>query len=128
VTATPTRVLLCDDMPDMRLLMRLTLEEEPGIEIVGEADDGETALQAIPELRPDVVLIDLSMPGTDGLDLIPRIRMLAPATRIVVYTALMSPRVEERALACGADRFLNKGAPLARLREVTREVARAGVP
>jgi DNA-binding NarL/FixJ family response regulator len=106
--------------------MRLTLEEEPGVEIVGEADDGEAALRAIPESEPDVVLIDLSMPRTDGLDLIPRIRMLAPDAGIVVYTALISPRVEERALACGADRFLNKGAPLARLREVTRQVARAG--
>jgi DNA-binding NarL/FixJ family response regulator len=118
------RVFLCDDVSDMRLLMRLTLEEEPDLEIVGEADCGDSALEAIPEAAPDVAVVDLSMPGMSGLDLIPRVRRLAPSTGIVAYTALVSPRVEAQALACGADRFLKKGAPLERLREVTREVAR----
>src|SRR2546423_5581106 len=119
-----TRVLVCDDMADMRLLMRLTLEEEPGFEVVSEADCGDAALASLLESEPDVALVDLSMPGMDGFELIPRIRQLAPAVGIVVYTALVSPRVEARALACGADRFLRKGAPLAHLREVTSEVAR----
>src|ERR671915_1569076 len=116
----PTRVFLCDDMADMRLLMRLTLEEEPDLRIVGEATDGQTALPAILETEPDVVLVDLSMPGMEGFGLIPRIRERAPDVGIAVYTALVGPRVEERALACGADRFLRKGAPLDELREVVR--------
>ena len=119
-----TRVLLCDDMADMRLLMRLSLEQEPGFEIVGEADSGEATLSSLVDCEPDVALIDLSMPGMEGLELILRIRKLAPAVGIVVYSALMTPSVEARALDCGADRFLRKSAPLWRLREVTRDVAR----
>jgi len=122
--ASGTRVLLCDDMADIRLLMRLSLEEEPGFEIVGEADSGEAALASLVECEPDVALVDLSMPGMEGLELIPRMRKLAPALGIVVYSALMTPSVEARALDCGADRFLRKSAPLWRLREVTRDVAR----
>ena len=119
-----TRVVLCDDEPDMRLLMRLTLESEPALEIVGEAADATSALASIVELEPHVALVDLSMPGMDGLELIPRIRELAPATGIVVYTALVSPRAEARAWEAGADRVLKKGAPLEQLREMTRQVAR----
>jgi DNA-binding NarL/FixJ family response regulator len=117
------RVFLCDDVADMRLLMRLTLEEVPDLKVVGEADNGASALRAVAESQPDVVLVDLSMPGMDGLDLIPRLRRLAPDTGIVVYTALASPRMEAQAFRRGADRFLKKGAPLERLREVTRQVA-----
>ena len=119
-----TRVFLCDDVADIRLLMRLCLEEDPDIEIVGEARDAPSALAAIPESRPDVVLVDICMPEMEGLELIPRIRDSAPAMGIVVYSALASPRTQEQALASGADRYLVKGAPLERLREVTTEVAR----
>ena len=119
-----TRVFLCDDVADIRLLMRLCLEEDPDIEIVGEARDPASALAAISESRPDVVLVDICMPEMEGLDLIPRIRDSAPSTGIVVYSALASPRTQEQALASGADRYLVKGAPLERLREVTAEVAR----
>jgi DNA-binding NarL/FixJ family response regulator len=118
-----TRVFLCDDVDEMRLLMRLSLEEEPAFEIVGEADNGASALAAIPESRPHVVVLDLSMPGMGGLELIPHIRRLVPATGIVVYSAFATPRIEATALARGADRYLRKGAPLERLREVTRQVA-----
>lgn len=119
-----TRVFLCDDVDEMRLLMRLSLEEEPGFEIVGEADNGASALAAVPGLKPHVVVVDLYMPGMDGLELIPRIRQLEPDMGIVVYSAFATPRIEAQALACGADRYLRKGAPLGRLREVTRQVAR----
>jgi CheY-like chemotaxis protein len=117
------RVFLCDDVADMRLLMRLALEEVPDLKVVGEADNGISALTGVAESQPDVVLVDLSMPGMDGLELIPRLRQLAPAPGIVVYTALAGPRVEAQAFHRGADRFLKKGAPLERLREVTCEVA-----
>ena len=74
------RVFLCDDVADMRLLMRLTLEEVPDLKVIGEADNGDSALEAVAESQPDVVLVDLSMPGMAGLDLIPRLRERAPAT------------------------------------------------
>jgi DNA-binding NarL/FixJ family response regulator len=119
----PTRVFLCDDVAEMRLLMRLSLEEEPAFEIVGEADNGASALAAIREAKPDVVVVDLAMPLMEGFELIPLIRRLTPVPGIVVYSAFTTPRVEARALACGADRYLRKGAPLECLREVTSEVA-----
>jgi DNA-binding NarL/FixJ family response regulator len=119
-----TRVFLCDDVADIRLLTRLCLEEDPDIEIVGEARDAPSALEGIPESKPDVVLVDICMPEMEGLELIPRIRRSAPSMGIVVYSALASPRTQEQALARGADRYLVKGAPLERLREVTTEVAR----
>jgi DNA-binding NarL/FixJ family response regulator len=124
----PTRVFLCDDVAEMRLLMRLSLEEEPTFEIVGEAGDGASALAAIRELKPHVVVLDLSMPGMGGLELIPHLRRHAPATAILVYSAFATPRIEAQALASGADRYLKKGAPLARLREVTRQMAAAERP
>jgi DNA-binding NarL/FixJ family response regulator len=119
------RVFLCDDLADIRLLTRLCLEEgETSFEIVGEADNGTSALAAIRASRPDVVLLDLAMPGVGGLELIPSIRELAPEVGIVVYSAYFTPRVENEVLARGADRYLKKGAPLGRLREVVGEVAR----
>ena len=67
----PIRVLVCDDVEAFRALMRYTLQEDPGIEVVGEAADGMAAIDAAERLQPDVVLLDLTMPILDGIDAIP---------------------------------------------------------
>src|SRR5256885_1111711 len=67
-------VLLCDDVPELRELTRYGLEEDPSLRVVGEAGDGESGLKLTQELKPDVVLLDLSMPGMDGLEAIPLMR------------------------------------------------------
>src|SRR3954453_21266129 len=77
------RVLLCDDAPGFRALLRYTLEDDPAVAVVGEADDAETCLAALVDLKPDVVLLDLSLPRVPGLDAIAAIRARAPECRIV---------------------------------------------
>jgi CheY-like chemotaxis protein len=117
------RVFLCDDVGDVRLLTRVGLEESGDLRVVGEADNGVEALAAIAELEPDVVLVDLSMPGMDGFELIPLIRQAAPNVGILVFSGFGRDRMESGALEVGADAYLEKGEPFERLREVAREVA-----
>ena len=77
------RVFLADDHPVVRQGLRTFLESRPGIEVVGEAGDGETAVTAVERLRPDVVLMDLVMPGGGGVAAIRRLRERVPDTRVV---------------------------------------------
>src|SRR5262249_49739957 len=82
----PIRVLVCDDVEAYRALMRYTLPEDPGIEVVGEAANGEAAIERAGELQPDVVLLDLTMPLLDGIDAIPRVLARAPRARVVALS------------------------------------------
>jgi CheY-like chemotaxis protein len=118
------RIFLCDDVGDVRLLTRTGLEESSDLRVVGEADNGPAAVEGITEVRPDVVLVDLSMPGMDGFDLIPLIRERAPDVGILVFSGFAADRMESGALEVGADAYLEKGESFERLRDVTREVAR----
>jgi CheY-like chemotaxis protein len=118
------RVFLCDDVGDVRLLTRSALEETGDLLVVGEADNGAEALEAISELDPDAVLVDLSMPGMDGFELITRIRETAPSVGILVFSGFGRDRMESRALEIGADGYLQKGESFAQVREVTRQVVR----
>src|SRR4051794_21239523 len=72
------RVLLVDDLPDIRLVMRLLLEADGRIEVVGEATDGAQAVELTKELHPDAVILDLRMPGMDGVQALPLIRDAEP--------------------------------------------------
>jgi CheY-like chemotaxis protein len=117
------RVFLCDDVGDVRLLTRVGLEESGDLRVVGEADNGAEALASIAEMKPDVVLVDLSMPGMDGFELIPLIKQAVPDVGILVFSGFGPDRMEAGALEVGADAYLEKGVPFERLREVTREVA-----
>jgi DNA-binding NarL/FixJ family response regulator len=117
------RAFLCDDVPELRTLMRFALEEEGDIRVVGEAGDAETGVRHIGELQPDVVLLDLSMPGLDGLEAIPRIHVASPGTGIVVFSGFTADRMSSPALALGADRYVEKGEPLDLVRVTVREVA-----
>jgi len=79
VTASPVRLLIVDDHPVVRQGLRTFLETRPDFEVVGEAGDGETAVAEAARLRPDVILMDLVMPGVDGLEALGRIRPPTPA-------------------------------------------------
>jgi DNA-binding NarL/FixJ family response regulator len=120
------RVVICDDVPDMRRLLRSTLEDDPDVDVVGEAADGEELVQVAAQLRPDVVLVDLSMPRSDGLEAIPRIASASPSTGIVVFSGFGAERMRRLTLERGADRYIAKGEPLEALHAAVREVARAG--
>src|SRR5205814_8582181 len=77
------RVLLVDDLPDIRLVMRLLLEADGRAEVVGEAADGAEAIRLAAELHPDAIVLDLRMPGMDGVSALPLIRDAAPGTVVV---------------------------------------------
>jgi DNA-binding NarL/FixJ family response regulator len=124
MSTEPFRVFLCDDVAEIRLLMRYALEEEPDLHICGEAADGLEGVRGIAATQPDVVLLDLSMPGLDGLEVIGRVRDVAPQSGIIVFSGFAAERMSVVALALGADRYLEKGEPLDVVRQAVRELAR----
>jgi two-component system chemotaxis response regulator CheB len=95
------RCLIVDDSPTFRAALRLTLEERPGIAIVGEASDGEEAIRLALELRPDVITMDLRMPRRDGIEATREIMRLSP-TRVLVLSADRDLAMGLRALEAGA--------------------------
>jgi CheY-like chemotaxis protein len=122
------RVFLVDDVRELRLLLRLELEEDPGIEVVGEASDGHEGVEGVAREQPDVVLLDLSMPNMDGLEAIPPMRESAPNARLVVLSGHQAGRVSLEALEQGATRYIDKASGFDTIRSVVHEVARYDPP
>ena len=104
------RVLLVDDHPVVRQGLRALLSTQDGIEVVGEADDGEAAVAAAERLSPDVVLMDVVMPGMDGVEALRRIGERRPQTRVVMLTSYADERRAMEAIDAGASGFLLKDA------------------
>jgi DNA-binding NarL/FixJ family response regulator len=122
------RVFLVDDVRELRVLVRRVLEEDPAIEVVGEASDGREGVEGVGQSQPDVVLLDLSMPDMDGLEAIPLMRERAPDARIVVLSGHEAGRVSLEALHQGATRYVNKASDLGAIRSAVRDVARLERP
>jgi DNA-binding NarL/FixJ family response regulator len=119
----PIRVLVCDDSEAFRALLRYTLQEDPGIEVVGEAADGMAAIQAAERLQPDVVLLDLTMPILNGLDAIPAVLERAPSAQVVALSGWGADRVEQAALDQGAIAYVEKSDDVEALRAAVRAAA-----
>src|SRR5258708_10692279 len=109
------RVLLADDTPDVRALVRLVLESSGGFEVVAEAADGAEAIRLIESHKPDLAVIDMAMPVMSGLEAIPEMRRLHPPVRIAVLTVLPLHDLCRPAMEAGADPCLGKGSPPAQL-------------
>src|SRR3954447_25125583 len=109
LAADPIRVLLCDDAEGFRALMRSSLADDPAIEVVGEAADGEEGVQATADLQPDVVLLDMSMPRLGGLQAIPKMRRHAPRTSIIGLSSFSAARMRGPSIEIGAHSYLEKG-------------------
>jgi DNA-binding NarL/FixJ family response regulator len=118
-------VFLVDDVPELRELIRLGMEEDPEFEVVGEAGDGRRALEGIAETRPAAVLLDLSMPDMDGLQAIPEIRSVDPKVAIIVLSGFSADRMAGKVRERGGDGYVEKGTPIQDLREVTRTAVAA---
>jgi len=116
------RILLVDDHPLTRSALAGLLQEH-GFDVAGEAGDGEEAIAKAAELHPDLVLLDLSMPGLDGLSALPRLREAAPSCEVVVLTASGEEQSLLAAIRAGAAGYLLKSEPPARIVEFLRGVA-----
>ena len=119
----PERVLIVDDHPLTRDALAALLEQQ-GFEVVGEAADGEEALAAARRLEPDVVLLDLTMPGMDGLAALPRLRDESPASEVVVLTASDAEENLLAAIRAGASGYLLKTEPPEQIAAFLRGVVR----
>jgi two-component system nitrate/nitrite response regulator NarL len=104
----PIRVVIADDEPDVRLLLRIQLELE-GFEIAGEASDGRAAIDACRDTRPDVVVLDLLMPGVNGFEAIPTLRRQHPNVAIVAYTAVAGDFVRKEMVRLRIPLLLKSG-------------------
>lgn len=102
------RVMLADDHAVVRMGFRLLLDASPDIRVVAEAESGEEAVRAFGEVRPDVLVLDLSMPGIGGLEAVSRILAREPSSRILVLTAHEDATHAKRVLKAGALGYLSK--------------------
>jgi CheY-like chemotaxis protein len=106
----PVSVVVVDDSPEVRMLTRIALEVAGGFEVVGEAEDGAAGIEMAAAHRPDLIVLDLVMPGVDGLRAIEGLRRGSPESAIVMVSAFDSQPLSNAALDRGADAFISKEA------------------
>ena len=119
-------MLLCDDAPGFRALLRYTLDDDPDVVVVGEAGDGAAGLEAVAALRPDVVLLDISMPRLQGIDAIGAMLERSPCSRIVALSGFGAGEMAAAALARGAHAYVEKGTGATAIRDAVRAAAADG--
>jgi DNA-binding NarL/FixJ family response regulator len=120
------RVLLVDDQPLVRTGLQMILGPADGFEVVGEAADGASAVEAVARLRPDVVVMDVRMKGMDGVEATRRLRARGPTPPVLVLTTFDDDAVLSAALRAGAAGFVLKDAPAADIIRSVRTVAEGG--
>ena len=102
------RVLLVEDNQPFRQFVRATLSARPGLDIVGDACDGPEAVQKSQELKPDLIVLDIGLPGLNGLEAARRILQLSPNSKILFFSQESSPDVVQEALSIGALGYVMK--------------------
>ena len=120
----PTRVLLADDHALVRAGIRALIGELEGVEVIAEAADGRDALRLIEELQPDIVLLDIAMPGLSGLEVLSEIATRFPSVRTIILSVHEAGAYASEALTVGAAGYLPKSAASTELREAIETVAR----
>jgi DNA-binding NarL/FixJ family response regulator len=116
-------IVLADDHPVVRQGLRGSLEAEPDFAIVAEAADGLETVRLVERLQPDVLVLDLMMPGLSGLDVLPIVRQRSPQTRIVVFSMYANEDFVLQALKNGASAYVLKGSDPAQVAEAVRRAA-----
>ena len=119
------RVLIVDDVPQVRRELRTLLPLLDAIEIVGEAENGQSAIEMAEALQPDVILMDVEMPIVDGLTATRSIKQQCPQCppRVVILSIHNDEAVRAKAQLAGADDFVDKGAPLAALLQAIQNIS-----
>lgn len=121
-TGEAIRLLIADDQALVRGALGALLDLEPDLAVVGMASDGTEAVRLAEQLRPDVCLMDIQMPGMDGVEATRRIREVSDGTRILVVTTFARPGYLRSALDAGASGFIVKDTPAEELAEAVRRV------
>jgi DNA-binding NarL/FixJ family response regulator len=116
------RVLVVDDVADLRELFKMLLEADGRFEVVGEAGDGEEAIEQAARLKPDVIVLDVAMPRMDGIHAIPLLHEASPGVRILVLSGFENPRLARKAIDSCATAFLSKGETAATILTTLHEV------
>jgi DNA-binding NarL/FixJ family response regulator len=124
---TSIRVFLADDHPILRRGIRALIDSQEDLQVVGEADDGLTAIQRVAALRPDVVVMDLVMPRLDGLAATEWIKATCPGVEVLALSGQRQPGYANLMLAAGAAGFCHKQSPPNDLLEAIRTIAAGGV-
>jgi DNA-binding NarL/FixJ family response regulator len=104
----PVRILIADDHPLIRKIAKSTLNDEPHFQVIGEAQNGLEAVQKTEELKPDVVVLNITMPVLDGFEAARRIRQLLPKTAVVILSSDMDQRFINEAKRVGARAYVPK--------------------
>lgn len=121
------RILIVDDHPLMRKGLGMTLDSEPGYEVVAQVDRGEEALQRLDELKPDLIIVDVSLPGMSGLELIKHLSAWDPELLILVVSRHDESLYAERAIRAGAKGYVMKLEAGEVLLKAVRKVFRGGI-
>lgn len=122
-----TKILLVDDHPLLRTGLAMTLDDEPDFEIVGQAADAEEALDVVDRLDPDLVVVDLSLPGMGGLELVKHLQTIRPETRTLVVSRHDESLYAERAVRAGAKGYVSKLEAGEKIVAAVRTVLRGGI-
>jgi len=117
------RIVLVDDHGLVRTGLRMIIEKQSDLEVIGEAEDGERGLSLIKQLKPDIALVDVHMPGVSGMEVTERVRRSKLETRIVILTMVGEAPFPRRLLEAGASGYLTKGCPAEELVKAIRQVA-----
>lgn len=125
--AVKTRVFLADDHAVVREGLRLLVDAQPDMEVVGEAGDGESAWRQAKELQPDIVLMDVSMPELNGVKATERLKVVAPNIKVVALSAYSDAAHVRQLLASGASSYVLKQTASEELIRAIRIVANGGV-
>ena len=118
-----TRILLADDHAILRAGLRLLINGQPDLEVVAEADNGVKVLSLVEETRPDLVLLDLTMPGLGGLDVLRALKQVSPESRVLILTMHDDESYLRQALSLGASGYVLKKAVDSELLNALRAVA-----
>jgi two-component system, NarL family, response regulator NreC len=122
------KVIVCDDHAVVRAGLRLILDKEKDFQIVGEAENAKQAIEKAALHKPDLVLMDISMPGAKGWEAIPQMRVVAPQARVIILTVHDDKAYFFQALQAGAAGYVLKGASVSEVLAALRLVTQGGVP